>query len=77
MIYSVKKKTLNYYNVDNFCIKAKKKLNWKPYWFLNTALVEIVDWYQFCSKINFNKTQVQNKCFEQIKKYSNLDNKFF
>ena len=57
--------------------KAKKKLNWKPYWFLNTALVEIVDWYQFCSKINFNKTQVQNKCFEQIKKYSNLDNKLF
>jgi CDP-glucose 4,6-dehydratase len=57
--------------------KAKKKLNWKPYWSLNTALVEIVDWYQFCSKIKFNNTQVQNKCIEQIKKYSNLGKKFF
>ena len=65
---SINPQEANYLKLD--ITKAKKKLKWKPYCSLNAALVEIVDWYQFCLKNNFNKIQIQNKCFEQIKKHS-------
>jgi CDP-glucose 4,6-dehydratase len=45
--------------------KARYKLNWKPKWKLETAIVQTVDWYK-----NYTKQDIYSLCINQIEEYT-------